>query len=589
VLLCSVLVLSVGMPAVSGARQKRQRTKAPATLDSRDLTPGMKGYGLTVMRGTKIERFQIEIIGVLHNKLPQQDMIMIKCSGLNLEHSGIIAGMSGSPIYVVDPKRGDLLIGALSYGYGFNKDPVAGVTPIAAMLPELRRPRLPMPPPQRLADNGQSRKKVKAHIAGYGVIEMQPVAIPLSVAGFHPEVVQAIDEELAGEGFHVLRASGGGSSTKPSPPMQPGSAMSLVLVRGDMSIAGIGTVTWVDGDRFVAFGHPFKGLGQVHLPIGGAHIVWVLSSQMLSFKMGYPLRSTGVLDQDRQPCVAGRIGPKARMVPMQVTVIGKRTGTTRNWNVELTDQPTFFPLATAVVMANALKVSEPIASDAVVKLELTYDLGSSHAPVVIKEHIVSLGGTSRMGTIVTLARKASKLLVYNGFERLAVERVHAKMVVDRGRPFGFLEALRTATEEVDVGDRVRIEAEFLLPNHGKETIELLLPPIPKDLAGEKVSIWVGPERMRAPERPNPENISDLLRDMRSFLPKNRLAAVIALPERTWMVRGKRLTDLPLGVRDELARIRRKTRRGKQTMRVGKTIPWVINGHGTVSIQVRAQQ
>ena len=119
--------------------------KAPPMLASRDLRPGMKGYGLTVVRGQKVDRFEIEVIGVLYDKLPGQDMILVRCAGLGLEHSGVVAGMSGSPVYVEIDKRGPLMIGAIAYAFPFNKDPIAGVTPIASMLPELDRPLRPAP------------------------------------------------------------------------------------------------------------------------------------------------------------------------------------------------------------------------------------------------------------------------------------------------------------------------------------------------------------------------------------------------------------------------------------------------------------
>ncbi len=586
-ILVSLLVALALNAADAEARRRKPAPRAPKSLPSREIKPDMKGYGLTVMRGTKVERFKVKFIGVLHNKLPQQDMIMIRCSGLGLEHSGIIAGMSGSPIYVQHPTKGDLLVGALSYGFGFNKDPVAGVTPIADMLPELDRKRSPVPPTQRIGQT-RSRHAMQVNVPGVGRGELRPVAIPLGVAGFHPDVVAEINTTFGEHGFHVAQAGGGGSSQKPSPPFEPGSAISLALARGDMSIAGVGTVTWVRGDRFIAFGHPFRGLGQVHLPIGGAHIVWVLASQSLSFKMGYPLRVSGVLDQDRQPAVAGRVGPKPNMIPIDIEVIGKQTQSKRKWHVDVTDQPFFFPLAVSMVVANAVRVSEPMIENASLKAKMIFELEGGRKPIVLTDHFLGLNGMARMSDARVLAQKVTKALVFNGFKRLRVTRIRARFEAAVDRPLAFLEAVRTPAQVVEVGDEPVVKIEFMQPNKGLRVVEMKLPKIPRDLAGETIKVWIGPERSRAPERAQPDDIEDLLDAIRSYIPRNRLAAVIALPDRSWMMRGQRLTDLPAGVLDELAGHNRKLKAGKETIRRTVDIPWIINGSRTITLKVKSQ-
>ena len=424
------------------------------------------------------------------------------------------------------------------------------------------------------------------NLPGLASGDLRPVAIPLSVAGFHPDLVQDIQASFGDQGFHIAQGAGGGSSEQPSPPFEPGSAISLSLVRGDMSIAGVGTVTWVSGDRFIAFGHPFRGLGQVHLPIGGAHIVWVLASQSLSFKMGYPLAVSGVLDQDRQPAVAGRSGVQPTLVPMDVEVVGKGTGTSRKWHVEITDQPFFFPLAVAMVLGNAVRVSEPIVENAALKAQLIFELGDGRAPLVLRDQFLGLDGNAHMRDATSLGRKVAKVLMFNGFERLGVKRIRARFEADVGRPLAFLESVRTPSLEVDVGQEVTAKVEFLLPNKGVKILDLKLPVIPHDLEGETIKVWIGAENKKIPERAEPANIEDLLRAVRKHIPRNRLAAVITLPDETWMVRGRRLTDLPAGVMGELTGHQRETKKGKQTLRNSIEIPWAINGSRTLTLRVR---
>jgi len=568
------------------ARRRSRAATAPATIGSRDLKPGMKGYGLTVMRGSKIERFEIEIIGVLHNKLPGQDMILIRCKGLNLEHSGIIAGMSGSPIYV-KTAAGDRLAGALSYGFPFNKDPVAGVTPIRDMLPELDRKLGPIPKNQRLLPPERARR-ASVDVPGFAST-MRPVAVPLSVAGFHPDVLADMRKEFEPFGWTPMQASGGAPRNLPTPPMAPGGAMSLTLVRGDMNIAGIGTVTWVRGNKFIAFGHPFKGLGQIHMPVGGAHIVWVLASQVTSFKMGFPTAELGVLDQDRQPAVAGRLGPRSAMVPVTISVTRPKTKDKRVWNVEIVDEPSFFPLAAGLVVHNSLRVSAPIAQNASVRFKLHCDLPPPYAPIDIREHFVGLNGSSRMYEVRALVQRLAKAISYNGFKRVRVERIKVELEVADARSLAFIDAVRVPSHEVDVGEKVKLAVDFMVPNKGYRTIPLTLPAIPKDLAGEKVRVWIGPGSRRRKEFAPPANIDDFLTSLRHYVARDELTAVITLPDRSWMIRGHRLTELPIGVLDELNGHRRLTRRGKETIRVSKRIPWAINGNATVELKVRDPQ
>ncbi len=572
--------------AAPTARTAVAASDAPATIAADDLRPGMTGYGLTVVRGTKIERFQVEVIGVLKNALPKQDIILIKCAGLNLEHSGVVAGMSGSPIYVQDPKRGDLLMGALSYGFQFNKDPVAGVTPIADMLPELDRKLIKVPENQRI-EPIQAAQAVASPVHLPTGAEMQPVAVPLTLSGFHPDVVEAARDQFRDMGFPLVQvATGGTASQAPSPKFEPGSAISLSLARGDMSISGVGTVTWVRGNQFIAFGHPFKGLGQVHLPVGGADVQWILSSLASSFKMAVALEDFGVLDQDRQPAVAGRTGQRAVMVPIKVVVKSLDRGDTQTWNVEVTDQPLFFPMAAAMVVGNAVRTSEPIAENVAMTMKLRFELEGGRAPIEIVEVLTGLGGMASVNEVNGIVANVAKALVFNGFERLRVARIDAWFEVADDRNIAFIEGARAPSAEVDVGQPIAIRVRLQRANAPTEMVTLTLPPLPRDLAGSTITVQVGPEKELAPEIPEPENVDDMLNYLRRQIPRNRLAAVVALPEPTLMLRGHRLVGLPIGVRETMAGHTVPTRVGVNTLRTGMDLPWTLNGGAVLKLKVR---
>jgi hypothetical protein len=582
----STLALAgLALPGFAATPTAAMPTATPASIASSDLRTGMKGYGLTVIKGTKIERFGVEVIGVLKNALPKQDMILIRCSGLGLEHSGVVAGMSGSPIYVTTEK-GDLLVGALSYGFPFNKDPVAGVTPIADMLPELDRKLVPIPSNQKILP----MQAAKVHVPG--AADMVPVAVPLTISGVHPEVVDSLRGDLASLGFDVVQVATGGSAPKPAgstaaaQKFEPGSAISLVLARGDMAISGIGTITWVKGDHFIAFGHPFKGLGQVHLPVGGADIQWILASQSSSFKMGTALEDFGVLDQDRQPAVAGRTGQRAQMVPFRVAVTNTDRKETTVWNVEVTDQPLFFPMAAAMVIGNAVRTSEPIAENVALEMKLKFTIDGPFEPIVLEDTLTGLGGMASVGEINGVVNGIAKALVFNGFERLRVARVDAEFQVADDRNIVFLEGARTASEEVEVGKPITIHVDLQRANAGMTSATLVLPPLPAELAGTTLTVQIGAERAMPPESPEPGNIRDLVDFLRKQPPHNRLAAVVTLPEPTLLMRGARLVGLPLGVRDEMAGHQVQTRAGRETLRTSIDLPWTINGGASLKLRVR---
>ena len=235
---------------------------AADTLRPEQLSPGMKGYGLSVFKGTKPERFEVEIIGVLRNALPKQDMILIRMGGADLEKHKVIAGMSGSPVYI-DGK----LIGALAYGWTFENDPLAGVTPIHNMMAELK---LPIVGPSTI-NAPVSLRRTSSMPAPFALPNAafaqtpddfsspHPLLTPLSLGGFSSRVLERFASKFTGFGMMPIAAGGGGARALPrrSGDMEPGGAIGVQLIRGDMNATAIGTATYIEKNRILAFGHPF--------------------------------------------------------------------------------------------------------------------------------------------------------------------------------------------------------------------------------------------------------------------------------------------------------------------------------------------
>jgi hypothetical protein len=260
-----------------------------------DVRPGMVGQALTVFQGTKPEPFKVRVVSVMRNFLPKQDVILIRAEDPRVEFSGIVAGMSGSPVYI-DGK----LVGAIAYAWSFAKEPLGGVTPIESMLAERRRPRRAEKETYVERLRGSSGTP-DALARGLGLPPLGPTttlgephllraSVPLSVSGFTARTVAELTDELRPTGLVPLQAGGG---RRPGPPaaghVEPGSAIGVELVRGDMSMVATGTVTYVNGSDILAFGHPLFGIGEVYLPLVDAEIHAFLPSLSQSFKMSSPL------------------------------------------------------------------------------------------------------------------------------------------------------------------------------------------------------------------------------------------------------------------------------------------------------------
>src|SRR5208282_5584681 len=232
------------------------------TLRPEQLQPGMKGYGLSVFQGTKPEHFEVEIIGVLKNVMPKQDMILIRMSGAGLEKHKVIAGISGSPIYI-----NDKLIGALAYGWTFENEPLAGVTPIHNMLAQLTRPFVPPSTVMTSVSLGRSSSTPAMFAPPNGPFSRDagdfdtphPLLTPLSFGGFSARVIERFGSRFTGFGMMPVVAGGAGSGALPrrSGDIEPGGAIGVQLMRGDLNMTAVGTATYIEKNRVLAFGHPF--------------------------------------------------------------------------------------------------------------------------------------------------------------------------------------------------------------------------------------------------------------------------------------------------------------------------------------------
>ncbi|UCD27367.1 MAG: hypothetical protein JSV03_09565 [Planctomycetota bacterium] len=384
-------VLILALPVLSAEREiDRSRYMSPA-----ELKAGMKGFGKTVMSGSRIETFQLEIIGIMGSAFyPKQDVILIRCSGLNLEYSGIVGGMSGSPCYVWDESGEPKMIGALAYGWMFNKDPICGVQPITQMLdiPEVRKPKPKQqnpthkgassavgPQSRPASGKGVSLGRVIAsawskpikntsrfcifndEIETFGARkeesslrddQLQPLRVPLMISAGAARTIDYLRGHLEKFGFDLVvsgSARGASAGEFDAVKLEPGSVLCVTLMTGDMIIQGLGTCTEVIGDRILAFGHKLERRGSVEWPMATGIVHTVIPSVMRSSKVGAAVKTVGTLYGDENTGVFGIRGREPTTIPLEVVVKDIRGRRTYQYEVVHDEDFTAFIIGGGVV------------------------------------------------------------------------------------------------------------------------------------------------------------------------------------------------------------------------------------------------
>src|SRR5271169_1985008 len=321
VILALVVLCSVLSPATQA-----QTPKTVETIPIDQIHAGMRGVAYTVFQGTKPESMDVEVLGVLKNANgPKGDVILIRLGGTKAEYTGVVAGMSGSPVYL-----NGKLAGALAFRIGeFSKEPIAGVTPIAEMLEISALDRNPSSAPIEATSTAHSASKTASPGIANAPSEptaftnyLKPIETPLVFNGFSEDTVQRFASQFSSAGIVPVMGAGSVSDDKQPEPMEPGSAVSAILVRGDMSIAGTCTVTYLDATHLLACGHPLLQSGNVDMPMTKATVLATLPSPSNSFKIVNTTETVGSFVQDRHTGIMGRFDREPQMIPVTLSFHG---------------------------------------------------------------------------------------------------------------------------------------------------------------------------------------------------------------------------------------------------------------------------
>jgi hypothetical protein len=477
VLVLTLLSLLLSLAGVAVA-QNPDGVSAPDTISVDQIHPGMKGVAYTVFQGVKPESMDVEVLGVMANvNGPKGSIILVRLHGQKVEYTGVVAGMSGSPVYIEGK-----LAGALAFRIGeFSKEPIAGVTPIQEML-EINA--LDAAPPAEAAPDSASTRGAAHPTSAPGLSAsgeapahanyLQPIETPLVFSGFGEEALRRFAPQLTSAGIVPVMGVGSVSDTKQPEPLEPGSAVSAVLVRGDMDIAATCTVTYMDAKRLLACGHPILQFGQVEMPMYKAQVLATLPSTFNAFKIVNVTEPVGAFVQDRHTGIMGRFGQEARMIPVTVTIHG--IAQPKQFHYEVLNNGKITPIAMMVTVFQALQGLNEYGEDVTYRLNGSINVGGF--PTVNLHDMFAPAETVPTSYAVAMAVGERFDRIYqNPYVRPDIQGVNLDFDLVKERRWAQLETARTDVTEARPGDDIVVEA-VLRPYRGERIVRQIPVKIP---------------------------------------------------------------------------------------------------------------
>lgn len=429
----------------------------------------MRGTGRTVFSGNRIEEFQVEILGVLDNIGPRESLILGRLSGGPLEHTGVLQGMSGSPVYI-DGR----LAGAVAMAFPFAKDPIAGIRPIedmvraSATLASTKNPR----PAIALADTDLTRALPKPapglSFGPAGGARMVDIATPISFGGFSRATLEAFAPQLRALGLEPSQGITAGGKIAPGmgnpADLKPGSMISVQLMAGDLSVGADGTVTHIDGNRIFAFGHRFLDIGATALPFARSDVVTLLPNINTSFKLSSAREWMGTINQDRNTAVAGELGKRAAMVPVSVAVShGARP--IESYQMQMVSDPLLSPLLIQMALYSAIDATERTVGAS--SFRVTGEIEFQNAPAPLKLNNMF---AAENGSAVQVSLSAAVPVAYvmqSGFDSLQLKKVALRVEAFDQKKQLTIDGISVSQHEVRPGEKVQIRI-LLAGDNGSE-------------------------------------------------------------------------------------------------------------------------
>jgi hypothetical protein len=523
--------------------------QAPDTIPVDQIHAGMTGYACTIFSGDQIEKFNLEVLGVMPNFLgPRQSIILVELKGPKVEHTGVVAGMSGSPVYL-DGK----LAGALSLKLGiFTKEAIAGVTPIADVL----RPPISGGPLQSTAQIFQLPLTTVAQNTLPSGSALQPIETPLVFSGFQTAAVQQFAPQL--QSFGLIATQGGAATDEKDDPharLAPGDMAGMVFVRGDMSVNSACTVTAVQGDQVFLCGHPLMNLGDIQIPMARSEVVTTLSSSLASTKIVNMGATIGSITGDHLTAVTGKLGAAPPMIPMDLSFV---TGVNeKKLHVEMINHPKLTPLLVAMTAFNGVTQNALYGEGTTLHLTGEIQL-KGHVPVKLENTFAPTDSLSPDGMPIALVMQSVFARLFtNNYEIPQVEHVSMRVESQAGRNSYSIESAWLEAGEAAPGENLKVRV-LLRPYRGEPRIEETTVHVPDQIArGTSLRVLVSDaEWMNRASRgfsfagaaggaAGPAGLDQLIALINRERHNDRLYVGVFVPAPTMVWEDKELPNVPL--------------------------------------------
>jgi len=494
---------------------QKQAAAVTSSTDSRlfpleDIKPGMKGIARTVFSGTEPEEFGVEILGVLPGfPAPRQSAIIARLTGANAERTGVFGGMSGSPVYI-DGR----LVGAIAFSFPFSKEPIAGITPIKQMIDIFERgsgrnpnetqearkfsftelasadwkPNLPKP----AVSGAPFVAPVAANSPLISLLgqQLQPIATPVVFGGVSQETLAFYAPQLQANGLLPVSGVGGAAAITPLAPitektLAPGTSVSVQLVRGDYSIAASGTVTFRDGNRIYAFGHPFLSLGASDMPMTEASVVTVVPNTNNSFKLAVPGQMVGSISQDRATGVYGQLGQAPKMIPVKINLHTSRDRT-ETYSYEVANDTFLTPLLLNLTIFSTITSSERSQGEGTITINGKINVVGQE-PVMVDRRFSAANAPMLAAGAVAVPVNA---LLTSGFDNVQLGGITLDITSSENKYAASLERIVLDRTEAGSGDTVEIQA-YVRTESGKQFVQRIPVQIPRDVPLGQLLVFVG--------------------------------------------------------------------------------------------------
>jgi SpoIVB peptidase S55 len=538
-----------------------------------EIRPGLKGVGRTIFQGNKVQEFQVEFLGVLKNFMaPKHDVILARLSGGPLAETGVIEGMSGSPVYV-DGK----LVGAVALAFPFSKEAITGITPIQDMLDVVPEAANTHPPAQAkqasisltfkiagttLDPDGSARlipdetgselsvqnlMKLLPSGSGNGVVS--DLLLPLRFGGFSTEAMDTYSPLFKRMGLEPVQGAGLSSSeVMPANPKgpEPGTMVSLSLVRGDLNLNVDCTVTYRKGNDIYACGHRFLMVGPTQIPFSESHVLVTVPSVASSFKIDVPGPEIGTIRQDRFGAIYGVVGEKAPMIPVHIR-LDSTLNTKTDYSFDIIKQSFLSPLLLNLAIVSTLSGTERSLGPSTLNLRGSIHLNDGET---VKIEDVASGELNTAGVAGAAVSTPLNYLLDGDFPDLGIQGIDLTIVSTDEKRVATLEQVWSTKSQVRPGDHIEVTGLLRTPSGGT-VVEKIPVDIPESVSDKRLSLVVGSgaslnalQNRLTPLGTTPRDLHQLVRALNRMRRNNRLYALLMTPQRSLTLQGEEYPSPP---------------------------------------------